>query len=1001
MEDGEEEGGKVVREGHEISNKTILAQRCKNKYSSYCASDLDPEKDLMTQSSNTNSSIVENGVMENMSRDTVIISQHKILHHGHNQPKASTCSKTNLSEIIQAIDNIASRIQSLDTINKQAAILHLQECVDLLMLGSDIPQLDGSADSVIFCDLCNHEFLGNSRVRDRQTHYIIEHFRSRFEENTPSKSDNYFKCTESGCQFKTTKKLDFWRHKGGKHKFTDLLLREHFDQNPPLIPANGTVNLDHEYGMVTEKSQGDSEDNEVKQVSVGEENRPRLVVPPGVDGISPSSDESETTGGSSGGYNRNTDIKVSRDYATTALQLRRSSEPTLNKMEASRGEGERLIGSGYSSATVLKRDVSSSKTDLSVIGAAAVYSDQHLDPHRDLSPLPPPFERGQGSGAARDSDRPNPFARDANRLSIQIGHEDGRWLEAAEKASEPSHSRQNLHGLGDNGLGYQQDWGSVSVMEEENAVASILGNSFREETESLVNNINNSEETAINNIKFNLPNNASYLVDKNKNCGKKVGDLIALLFKRRSQKCSSFEAFVSDIEPLDLSEDCSRLTCGEVWVYSRVQFRLLLQLLDKVTLEVKASETEVIEEVLSNIVAKYGLTLADLEVSVSRYGGHLEGVDLRQSVTTIDNTLVVIKRMTAAADETQELVDEDECPRTSTPVPGHDEDSPFFNTTDILLREHSYSRVGSVSFSEHQNLRSVSGYHSLSVSEMEEADQKQTNTISPGLSGYTASCPSNQIPGSFGDGCARMDATRAQVTVDPGMLEAEVRYNHNITAKSTMVVSQPIKVTVVGGLEKRDIAVPDFPNEPDKGTHKISLESPFYIERSDFKEKMESGYRRLCPGQTVGLRYAGLVLELEDLVKKDGIVTEIKVKAIPVDQAAKPKAFIHWAADGASSKVRMYSRASSVTGAALPQVNTSLASSKNLEGGDEELEEVGPGALTMSRHSSTRQSETIPVPSVHEVVVPGSVTALANFFFLTPDGGLNIEIIIILFVYIY
>ena len=531
-------------------------------------------------------------------------------------------------------------------------------------------------------------------------------------------------------------------------------------------------------------------------------------------------------------------------------------------------------------------------------------------------------------------------------------------------------------------------------------MASILGNSFREETESLVNNIN-SEETANNNdIKFNLPNQASYLVDKNKNCGRKVGDLISLLFRRRSQKLSSFEAFVSDTEPLDLSEDCRELNCREVWVYPRVQFRVLLQLLDKETLEVKASETDFIEEVLSNIVAKKGLNLADLEVSVSRYGGHLESVDLRESVTTIDNTLVVIKRRTATADETQELVDDEECPpRTSTPVPGHDDISgPFFDTTEILFREHSYCRVGSVSLSEHQNLRSVSGYHSLSVSEMEEADRKQTDTTSPGLSDYTPSCPSNQIPGSFGDGCARMDVTRAQVTVDAGgMLEAVVRDNPNITAKRTMVVTKPLKVTVVGGLEKRDITVPDFPNEPDKGEHVISLGSPFYIEQSDFKEKMESGYLRLCPGQTVGLRYAGLVLKLEDVVKKAGIVTEIKVKAIPVDQAAKPKAFINWVADGASSEVRMYSRASSVTVA----VNTSLASSKDL--GGEELEEVGPRIFTTSRHSSTRQSEPIPVPSVHEVVVPGPVTAMANFFFLTPDGGLNIEIEIeiILFVDIY
>ena len=113
-----------------------------------------------------------------------------------------------------------------------------------------------------------------------------------------------------------------------------------------------------------------------------------------------------------------------------------------------------------------------------------------------------------------------------------------------------------------------------------------------------------------------------------------------------------------------------------------------------------------------------------------------------------------------------------------------------------------------------------------------------------------------------GDGCARMDVTGAKVTVDPGMLEAVVRDKLNITARRDVVVTQPLKVTEVGRQE-----------------HTISLQSPFHIERSNCKEKMESGsgYLRLCPGQTVGLRYAGLVLELEDVVKKGGIVTEIKV----------------------------------------------------------------------------------------------------------------------------
>jgi len=156
--------------------------------------------------------------------------------------------------------------------------------------------------------------------------------------------------------------------------------------------------------------------------------------------------------------------------------------------------------------------------------------------------------------------------------------------------------------------------------------------------------------------------------------------------------------------------------------------------------------------------------------------------------------------------------------------------------------------------------------------------------------------------------CAKMGVTGAQVTVDPAMLEAVVRDNLNLSAKRTMVVTQPLKVTVVGGLDRRQVSIPDFPNEPNKGEHEIVLESPFYIEKSDFKEAMVTGYRRLCPGQTVGLRHAGLVIELVDVVKNNGEVEEITVKAIPVEKTAKPKAFIHWVAEGIPIEVRMYSR---------------------------------------------------------------------------------------------
>jgi len=157
-------------------------------------------------------------------------------------------------------------------------------------------------------------------------------------------------------------------------------------------------------------------------------------VPQGGDGMSASSDESEAPG-----YSRN-DIEVCGDYGGS-LQVRRGSEPALNKLDNHTGDSSSSTDDQTSSnkrwsaaALVMNRDLPTSRNDLSVIDEAS-FADTSFDPGGRLSPLPPPFERGQGSGAARDSDRPQ-FTRDANRLSIQIGHDDGRWFEAAERAAE-------------------------------------------------------------------------------------------------------------------------------------------------------------------------------------------------------------------------------------------------------------------------------------------------------------------------------------------------------------------------------------------------------------------------------------------------------------------------------------------------------------------------------------------------------------------------------------
>ena len=129
-----------------------------------------------------------------------------------------------------------------------------------------------------------------------------------------------------------------------------------------------------------------------------------------------------------------------------------------------------------------------------------------------------------------------------------------------------------------------------------------------------------------------------------------------------------------------------------------------------------------------------------------------------------------------------------------------------------------------------------------------------------------------------------------------------------------MVVLQPLKVNIKkGSVTKRKLSVPDFPDAPDKGSHEISFSDVIFIEKDDFMEVGEKGYRRLTKDQIVGLRYAGYALKFLNVAKKDnnGAPLEIDVEAIAVDQVAtKPKAFIHWVCgvDSKKIEVRLYER---------------------------------------------------------------------------------------------
>lgn len=154
-----------------------------------------------------------------------------------------------------------------------------------------------------------------------------------------------------------------------------------------------------------------------------------------------------------------------------------------------------------------------------------------------------------------------------------------------------------------------------------------------------------------------------------------------------------------------------------------------------------------------------------------------------------------------------------------------------------------------------------------------------------------------------------MGVTGAQGAIDPSMLEASVRDYLNVTAPRVLAVLEPLKITISNfPFDKaQTLVIPNFPNDPSLGSHEIVFDRVIYIEQSDFKECPDKGYRRLAPEQTVGLRHAGYVLKVENVVKNaEGNVTELICLCESTDTSAKPKAFVQWVSHPIEIEVRLY-----------------------------------------------------------------------------------------------
>ncbi len=172
-------------------------------------------------------------------------------------------------------------------------------------------------------------------------------------------------------------------------------------------------------------------------------------------------------------------------------------------------------------------------------------------------------------------------------------------------------------------------------------------------------------------------------------------------------------------------------------------------------------------------------------------------------------------------------------------------------------------------------------------------------------------------PSSIRTFCDRIGVTKADNSVEMGILEACIREDLDAGAPRAMAVLNPLKITLEnfpeGEVEELD--APNHPKDESMGSRKLYFTREIYIDREDFREQANKKYKRLVSGGEVRLRNA-YVIKAEEVIKDEsGEIVELRCSYDPDTLGANPegrkvRGVIHWvsAERGIPVEVRLYDR---------------------------------------------------------------------------------------------
>jgi len=172
-------------------------------------------------------------------------------------------------------------------------------------------------------------------------------------------------------------------------------------------------------------------------------------------------------------------------------------------------------------------------------------------------------------------------------------------------------------------------------------------------------------------------------------------------------------------------------------------------------------------------------------------------------------------------------------------------------------------------------------------------------------------------PASLRTFCERIGVTKADNTVEMGLLESCIREDLDKNAMRRMAVLHPLKVVIENYPEDKVelLEAANHPKDESKGSRKIPLSREVYIDANDFREEASRKFKRLVSGGEVRLRNA-YVIRCDEVIKDEhGEIIELRCSYDSATLGANPegrkvKGVIHWvsAQHAVPAEIRLYDR---------------------------------------------------------------------------------------------